>query len=91
MQGLWEDPTILFVSDVEVVETRMMEGDPFLVAQFHCQQLKCTRDAYGNVVEGASDTIQRVYYFWGLQQVSGAASRQPASTCQLVRQASRQP
>lgn len=23
---------------------RVMEGDPFAVTQFHCQQLKCTRD-----------------------------------------------
>ena len=27
------------------------------------------RDKFGNVVEGSPDTIQRVYYFWGLQQV----------------------
>eukprot|EP00955_Chlamydomonas_euryale_P078786 363203-Chlamydomonas_euryale.AAC.21 len=67
-QELYEDPTILFVGDVEVVEVRMMDGDPFVICQFHCQQLKCVRDKFGNVVEGSPDTIHRVYYFWGLQQ-----------------------
>ncbi|MEW5296833.1 MAG: hypothetical protein WDW36_000085 [Sanguina aurantia] len=65
-QGLFEDPTILFVGDVEIVEVRMLDDDPFIIAQFHCQQLKCTRDAFGNVVDGSSQTIQRVYYFWGM-------------------------
>ena len=40
-----------------------------MIVQFNCQQLKCTRDKFGNVVEGSPDTIQRVYYFWGLQMV----------------------
>ena len=69
MQELKEDPTILFVGEVEVVEVRLMDTDPFVICQFHCQQLKCVRDKFGNVVEGSPDTIQRVYYFWGLQQV----------------------
>ncbi|KAF5837473.1 hypothetical protein DUNSADRAFT_4275, partial [Dunaliella salina] len=67
-QGLFEDPTILFVGDVEVVEIKLLDDDPFAIVQFHCQQLKCTRDKFGNVLEGATDSIQRVYYFWGLQQ-----------------------
>jgi len=66
--GMFEDPTILFVGDVEIVEVRTMDEDPFIIAQFHCQQLKCTRDKFGNVVDGSADAIQRVYYFWGLQQ-----------------------
>ncbi len=46
-----------------------MEGeDPLLIVQFHCQQIKCTRDKFGNVVEGSPDSIQRVFYFWGLTQ-----------------------
>ncbi len=45
-----------------------MEDDPFIIAQFHCQQLKCTRDKFGNVIDGSANQIQRVYYFWGLQQ-----------------------
>jgi hypothetical protein len=48
-----------------------MEDDPFIIAQFHCQQLKCTRDKFGNVIDGSADSIQRVFYFWGLQQVGG--------------------
>jgi hypothetical protein len=43
-QEIQEDPTILNVSDVEVVEVRMMDNDPFIIAQFHCQQIKCVRD-----------------------------------------------
>ncbi|KAL6759495.1 hypothetical protein V8C86DRAFT_2573456 [Haematococcus lacustris] len=67
-QGQFDDPTILFVGDVEVVEVRQMDDDPFIITQFHCQQLKCTRDKFGNVTDGSTNSIQRVYYFWGLQQ-----------------------
>lgn len=66
-QGVTEDPTILHTSEVEIVEIRMMDDDPFIITQFNCQQLKCIRDKFGNVVEGSPDTIQRVFYFWGLQ------------------------
>ncbi|GFH23938.1 mitochondrial inner membrane translocase, partial [Haematococcus lacustris] len=66
--GQFDDPTILFVGDVEVVEVRQMDDDPFIITQFHCQQLKCTRDKFGNVTDGSTNSIQRVYYFWGLQQ-----------------------
>lgn len=31
-------------------------------------QINCTRDKFGNVTEGAPDEVQRVYYFWALQQ-----------------------
>ncbi|KAG2484061.1 hypothetical protein HYH03_017081 [Edaphochlamys debaryana] len=67
-QGVFEDPSILFIGDVEIVEVRLMEDDPFIICQFHCQQLKCTRDKFGNVIDGSANQIQRVYYFWGLQQ-----------------------
>ncbi|GLC45459.1 hypothetical protein PLESTB_000316300 [Pleodorina starrii] len=67
-QGVFEDPSILFIGDVEIVEVRLMDDDPFIIAQFHCQQLKCTRDKFGNVIDGSANQIQRVYYFWGLQQ-----------------------
>jgi import inner membrane translocase subunit TIM44 len=43
-EGLHEDPTILFVSEVELVEMRSVEDEPLVVAQFNCQQIKCTRD-----------------------------------------------
>lgn len=68
MQGLTEDPTILFVGDVELSEMRMVEDDPLLVVMFSCQQIKCTRDKFGNVMEGSPNDIQKVFYFWGLQQ-----------------------
>ncbi|KAJ9514368.1 hypothetical protein QJQ45_012283 [Haematococcus lacustris] len=71
IKGQFDDPTILFVGDVEVVEVRQMDDDPFIITQFHCQQLKCTRDKFGNVTDGSTNSIQRVYYFWGLQQVRG--------------------
>lgn len=67
-QGLYEDPTLLFVGEVELVEVQLVDGDPLVVLQFSCQQLKCTRDKFGNVVDGAEDAIQRVFYFWGVQQ-----------------------
>jgi len=51
------------------LQVKLLDDDPFAIVQFHCQQLKCTRDKFGNVIEGATDSIQRVYYFWGLQQV----------------------
>jgi mitochondrial import inner membrane translocase subunit TIM44 len=66
--GLREDPTILFVGDPELVEVRMVEGDPMVVVQFACQQIKATRDKFGNVVDGSPNSIQRVFYFWGLVQ-----------------------
>eukprot|EP00798_Chlamydomonas_sp_ICE-L_P015519 gene15520-21608_t len=65
--GAIEDPTILHTSEVEIVEMRTMDDDPFIIAQFNCQQLKCIRDKFGNVIEGSPETIQRVFYFWGLQ------------------------
>jgi import inner membrane translocase subunit TIM44 len=49
-------------------QVRLVDNDPFVICQFHCQQLKCVRDKFGNVVEGSPDNIHRVYYFWGLQQ-----------------------
>lgn len=124
---------------LQVVEVKLLDDDPFVIVQFQCQQLKCTRDKvggrtrrivtsrvwplqcctgwrsqarplctpclrtdaacmgrrtnegaermraalhtskcilhalhgvqFGNVVEGAPDSIQRVFYFWGLSQV----------------------
>lgn len=68
MQGLVSDSTILYTSDVELVDIKFVEGDPVVVVQFSCQQLNCTRDKFGNVVEGSPTDVQRVYYFWALQQ-----------------------
>ena len=46
----------------------MADGEPLLVIQFQCQQIKCTRDQFGSVMEGSPNSIQKVFYFWGLQQ-----------------------
>ncbi|KAI8463752.1 MAG: hypothetical protein J3K34DRAFT_136258 [Monoraphidium minutum] len=67
-EGLVEDPTILFVGEVELVELKAVEDEPLVVAQFNCQQIKCTRDKFGNVIDGSPNSIQKVFYFWGLQQ-----------------------
>jgi import inner membrane translocase subunit TIM44 len=68
LQGLYEDPTILFTGEPELVELKMVEEQPLVVVQFACQQLKCTRDKFGNVMDGSPNSIQKVFYFWGLQQ-----------------------
>ncbi len=43
-QGVFRDPTILDVSDVELVDLKFLEEDPVVVVQFTCQQLNCARD-----------------------------------------------
>eukprot|EP00877_Chromochloris_zofingiensis_P014303 jgi/Chrzof1/9126/Cz03g36270.t1 len=67
-QEVHEDPTILYVGDVELVEMKMVEEEPLVVVQFACHQIKCTRDKFGNVIDGSPNSIQKVHYFWGLQQ-----------------------
>ena len=52
-QGLFADATLLDVSEVELADVKFLETDPVVVVQFHCQQINCTRDKFGNVVEGA--------------------------------------
>lgn len=66
--GLIPDPTLLDVSEVELVDVKVVDDDPIIVTQFTCQQINCTRDLHGNVVEGAPDEVHRVYYYWALQQ-----------------------
>ena len=46
-QGVFPDPTILDVSDVELVDLKFLEDDPVVVVQFTCQQLNCSRDKCG--------------------------------------------
>ena len=69
--GLVSDPTLLDVGDVELVDLKLFEDQPIVVVQFHCQQINCTRDSFGNVVEGGPDEVHRVYYYWALQQEVG--------------------
>jgi hypothetical protein len=66
--GAAPDPTLLDVSDVELVDLKLIDDRPVVVAQFSAQQINCARDAAGNVVEGAPDDVRRVYYYWALQQ-----------------------
>jgi len=66
--GLVPDPTLLDTSEVELVDLKMLEDSPIIVVQFTCQQINCTRDTHGNVVEGGPEDVQRVYYYWALQQ-----------------------
>lgn len=68
MQGLSTDPSILDVSEVELVDLKFVENNPVVVVQFNCQQINCSRDKFGNVVEGGPQQVQRVYYYWALQQ-----------------------
>lgn len=67
-QQLFMDRRILDVSGVELVGMRMVNEDPTAVVQFQTQQINCTRDAKGAVVEGAEDDIRAVYYAFALQQ-----------------------
>ena len=66
--GLVPDPTLLDTSEVELVDLKTLDDSPVVVAQFTCQQINCTRDAHGNVVEGGVDEVHRVYYYWALAQ-----------------------
>ena len=53
---------------MELVDLKMLDDSPIIVVQFTCQQINCTRDTHGNVVEGGPEDVQRVYYYWALQQ-----------------------
>ena len=61
------DPRILHLSELELVEVRMMEGEPLVVQQFSCQQINCVRNKRGEIVDGAEDDIQAVHYLWAMQ------------------------
>ena len=65
------DASVLDVGDVELVDLKFLEGDPAAIVQFSAQQINCARDRAGNVVEGAPDDVQRVYYYWALVQEAG--------------------
>lgn len=62
------DTSVLDVGEPELVDLKFLDGDPAAVVSFTCQQINCERDAFGNVVEGAPDDVQRVYYYWALVQ-----------------------
>ena len=58
------DPTLLDTSEVELVDLKFLEEEPIVVAQFTCQQINCTRDSFGNVVDGRPDEVQRWVGGW---------------------------
>ena len=66
-ESAFVDPRILHMSEMELVEVRMMEGEPLVVCQFSCQQINCVRNKLGEVVDGAEDDIQAVHYLWAVQ------------------------
>ena len=68
-EGQHVDPRILDLSEVELMEVRLMENEPLVVLTFSCQQINCVRDKSGAVVEGAEDDIQSVHYLWAMQLV----------------------
>jgi mitochondrial import inner membrane translocase subunit TIM44 len=67
-EGHITDPTILEYSDVDMVDMKMLDDDPVIILHFSCQQINCVRDKYGNVVSGTPDDVNRVYYYWAVQQ-----------------------
>lgn len=46
------------MNDPELVELKLVEGEPMVVVQFAAQQIKCVRDQFGNVVDGDPNSIQ---------------------------------
>jgi uncharacterized membrane protein len=38
-QGMFSDPTLLDISDVELADIKFLEEDPVVVVQFNCQQV----------------------------------------------------
>ena len=59
-QGTFQDSTLLFINDVELLDAMFVEKQPVIVVTFSCQQINCMRDKFGNVVDGKEDEIQQV-------------------------------
>ena len=66
-EGQFVDPRILHLSEMELVEVRILDNAPMIVLQFSCQQINCVRNKDGEIVEGAEDDIQSVHYLWAMQ------------------------
>ena len=66
-QGHVVDARLLHVSELELVEIRVLDNYPTVVIQFACQQVNCVRDKNGAIIEGANDDIQSVHYLWAMQ------------------------
>ena len=66
-EGQFVDPRMLHLSEMELVEVRILDNAPMIVLQFSCQQINCVRNKDGEIVEGAEDDIQSVHYLWAMQ------------------------
>ncbi|KAL6214557.1 hypothetical protein ACLB2K_013989 [Fragaria x ananassa] len=61
------DNKILHISDVQVVETKLIGDSPVIIVRFQTQQIYCVRDKNGAITDGSQDTIQTVIYGWAMQ------------------------
>eukprot|EP00899_Mesostigma_viride_P002618 jgi/Mesvir1/12357/Mv00540-RA.1 len=71
-EGTKVDPSVLDVADLELMALKMLGDDPIIVVSFVSQQINCVRDRDGNIIEGAADDIQSVYYAWAMKQYTVA-------------------
>ncbi|QDZ22719.1 subunit TIM44 of mitochondrial import inner membrane translocase [Chloropicon primus] len=69
-EGAIMDSRILDIKEVHLFDVKSFENSPLVIIRFALQQIKCVRDKYGNILEGAADEIQAVDYLWALQQDS---------------------
>ena len=72
-EGAVMDSRILDIKEVHLFDVKSFENSPLVIVRFALQQIKCVRDKYGNILEGAADEIQAVDYLWALQQDSAGA------------------
>ena len=68
VQDRYADTNMLDISDVELHDLQLFEGDPVVVVRFNAQQINCFRDKFENVVDGSPDDVHRVVYVWALRQ-----------------------
>mmetsp|Transcript_43797 Transcript_43797/g.103095 ORF Transcript_43797/g.103095 Transcript_43797/m.103095 type:complete len:441 (-) Transcript_43797:43-1365(-) len=65
-KGVSVDPYILELDDVELREARLVDSEPILIITFQTQQVNCTRNQKGEVVDGSPDQIVEIYYVWAM-------------------------
>jgi len=67
-EGAFLDTQILDIKEIQLFDVKSFEGSPLVIVRFALQQVKCVRDKFGNILEGAPDEINAVDYLWALQQ-----------------------
>lgn len=73
-EGLTADPNILSVMDVDVkAAAAPRNAPPSLVFTVMVQQINCTRNRKGEIIEGADNEIRAVYYWFAVQRVYNEA------------------